>query len=371
MLHAALMNDAVSIRLSESERAALEAICRRRKVEALVWKRARAFLLLDAGEDARTVCRILDIGPTVLTEWKSAFSRDGLSFFGLKDYSPRQGHLSVAQEEALKAHLCDNAPRNTDQVRAHVLAQYGCSYCASGAAKMMHRLGFEYTKPQVLPAKADAAQQEAFIADYEALLRRLGADEMVVFSDAVHPTHQSRPAHGWFPRGRKTAIRASSGRQRLNIQGALDLETFRFTFVEAEKINADTTRQLLEKLEVANPSMTTIHVFLDNARYHHAKVLQPWLNAPGRRIRLHFLPPYAPHLNPIERLWGVMHRCVTHNRHYETFNQFADAVLGFFRKTLPDKWEEFRDTVTDNFRVVSHTQYKMIQNAGHQVNSVA
>jgi len=63
----------------------------------------------------------------------------------------------------------------------------------------------------------------------------LGDDEMVVFSDAVHPTHQSRPAHGWFPKAQKIAIKASSGRGRLNIQGALDLETFKFTFVEAEK----------------------------------------------------------------------------------------------------------------------------------------
>jgi hypothetical protein len=66
------------------------------------------------------------------------------------------------------------------------------------------------------------------------------ADEMVVFSDAVHPEHQSRPTHGWFAKGQKTALKAASGRKRLNIQGALDLETFQFTFVEGEKINAGT-----------------------------------------------------------------------------------------------------------------------------------
>ena len=76
-----------TVSLSADQRLALEALCRRRKVEALVWKRARAFLLLDAEEDAGTVCRILDIGPTVLTEWQFAFSGAGLSFFGLKDYS--------------------------------------------------------------------------------------------------------------------------------------------------------------------------------------------------------------------------------------------------------------------------------------------
>ncbi len=349
-----------SVSLTDEQHLALEAICRRRKVDALVWKRARAFLLLDAGYDTKTICEVLDIGPTVLAEWRFAFAGAGLSFFGLKDYSQRQGHLSVAQERVLKAHFGDHPARSVDDVCAYVLAEYGLSYSPSGAAKLMCRLGFEYKKPKSLPEQADEAMQAAFIARYETLMTGLGADEMVVFSDAVHPEYQSRPAHGWFLKGQKTAVKATSGRKRLNIQGALDLETFQFTFVESEKINARTTRQMLEKLECKNPTMTAIHVFLDNARYHHAKVLQPWLEKSERRVRLHFLPPYAPHLNPIERLWGVMHKWVTHNRHYATFNQFTDAILGFLRKTLPDRWREFRDTVTDNFRIISLDDYKVI-----------
>jgi hypothetical protein len=122
------------------------------------------------------------------------------------------------------------------------------------------------------------------IAHYEALMTGLRADEMVVFSDAVHPEHQSRPAHRWFPKTQKIALKATSGRKRLNIQGALDLETFQFTFVESEKINAQITQQMLEKLEAKNPTMTAIHVFLDNARYHHAKILQPWLEISDQQV---------------------------------------------------------------------------------------
>ena len=262
--------------------------------------------------------------------------------------------MSFAQEAELKAHFSNTPPRNADEVRARILAEYGQSYCSPGAAKLMSRPGFEYRKPQVLPARADEAVQEAFIAACGALMRGLDDDGMVVFPDAVHPTRQSRPAHGWFPGDQKTAIKAGSGRGRLNIQGATDPGTFRFTFVGAEKINARTTRQMPEKPEPANPSMTAVHVFADNARCHHAKVLQPWLNAPDRRVKLHFLPPYAPHLNPVERLWGVMHKRVTRNR------QFADAVAGFFRQTLPDKWHGFRDTVTDNFRVIPLRKYRLI-----------
>jgi transposase len=117
-----------SVTLTENQRSALQAICRRRKVDALVWKRARAFLLLDAGYDAKTICEILDIGPTVLTEWRFAFAGMGLSFFGLKDYSQRQGHLSSEQERATQAHFTGHSARNADEICAYILAEYGQSY---------------------------------------------------------------------------------------------------------------------------------------------------------------------------------------------------------------------------------------------------
>ena len=45
---------------------------------------------------------------------------------------------------------------------------------------------------------------------------------------------------------------------------------------------------------------------------------------------MHFLPPYAPHLNPIERFWAVMHMWVTHNQYYATYDEFTAAILKFF-----------------------------------------
>jgi transposase len=72
-------------------------------------------------------------------------------------------------------------------------------------------------------------------------------------------------------------------------------------------VDALSTIMLLMAIEAMYPAMRLIHVFLDNARYHHARLVQAWLAQPDRRIKLHFIPAYCPHLNPIERLWGLMH----------------------------------------------------------------
>ena len=102
--------------------------------------------------------------------------------------------------------------------------------------------------------------------------------------------------------------------------------------IEVVTVDAVSTIRLLESIAALYPMLALIHVFLDNARYHHAKLVQEWLARPGCRIKLHFIPSYCPHLNPIERLWGLMHRNVTHNKCYATCAQFADATLGFLRQ---------------------------------------
>ena len=162
-----------------------------------------------------------------------------------------------------------------------------------GKAELAGAIGNDHgalEKPKALPMGADEATQVTHIEADEALLNGLENDESVVFADAVHPGYQSRLARGCFPRDEKIAIKATSRRKRLNIHGAFDLETSRLIWVEGERISAQTTLTLLEKLEAAYPNKRVIHVFLDNARYHHAKMLRPRLERVDCRIRLHFLP---------------------------------------------------------------------------------
>jgi hypothetical protein len=51
----------------------------------------------------------------------------------------------------------------------------------------------------------------------------LGNDEVVLFADAVHPTYAARPVGCWAPKQNKLAIEQTSGRERINIHGAINL----------------------------------------------------------------------------------------------------------------------------------------------------
>ena len=126
---------------------------------------------------------------------------------------------------------------------------------------MLHRLGLEYHKPNVIPRKLDEEKQRAFIEGYEKLLNSLGDDEAVLFADAVHPTHAARPVGCWAPSQEKFAIEQTSGRQRINIHGAIDLETGQTRMIEALTIDAASTIRLLQSIEALYPMLALIHVF--------------------------------------------------------------------------------------------------------------
>ena len=169
-------------------------------------------------------------------------------------------------------------------------------------------------------------------------------------------------------RGLSAAGRPNKTSSRLSRRAGVNASTFTAPSIsdrtnpddEVETVDAVSTIKLLEAIEALYPLLALIHVFLDNASYHHAKIMREWLAQPGRRIKLHFIPAYCPHLNPIERLWGVMHRNITHNKTYATCTQFADATLEFLREKVPRSWAQLRDSVTDNFRVISPKDFRVV-----------
>src|SRR5271165_1451056 len=310
--------------LSEEDRKALIALARDGSSPGRVTRRANALVLLDDGMSCQQVARVLLFDDDTIRGWYELFERSGFDGLTRFDMGGSSSKLSADQAEALKVWVAATLPRSTRQVGAWIAKEFALVYeSRSGLIALLHRLGLEYHKPEVISRNLDEEAQRAFIASYENTLNSMGDDEVVVFVDAVHPTHAARPVGCWSPKEQKLAIEQTSGRERINVHGAINLESGQTRMIEAETIDAISTIRLLEALEALYPLMVCIHVFLDNARYHHAKLVSEWLSRPGCRIKLHFLPTYCPHLNPIERLWGVMHKHVTHNKTYETCAQFA------------------------------------------------
>ena len=108
--------------------------------------------------------------------------------------------------------------------------------------------------------------------------------------------------------------------------GVVSLSTGKFVRAMCNVFNAETFKDFLKKLLRHRSRGKRMVIALDNARYHHAVLLAPFLREYRSVLRMLFLPPYSPQLTPIERVWKLARRIATHNRYFATLAEVLDAV---------------------------------------------
>lgn len=120
-------------------------------------------------------------------------------------------------------------------------------------------------------------------------------------------------------------------RKKVSIFGSVNVHNGHFLYMISTIFNAETFAEHLKQLILQRPKGKKILLILDNARYHHAILIRPWLEENKRKIELFFLPPYSPELNPAELIWKFSRYSVTHNRYFPTIDDLSDALEMKFR----------------------------------------
>ena len=218
--------------------------------------------------------------------------------------------------------------------------------------------GFSYKKPAVIPGKADKEAQEKWIKEYRQLKEELSNDEVLCFMDGVHKAHNTKPSCGWIEKGTRKEIPSNTGRQRINLSGAIDIVSKNVVFQEDETLDAESTIRFLRRIETTYADKKKVYVFCDNARYYRNKKVQSYLET--SKISMRFLPPYSPNLNPIERLWKLMNENVINNKYYKEFIEFKNSVLSFLGSLSDPPKELFKvlqRRITDNFQVFNFCKF--------------
>src|SRR5271156_5015913 len=208
------------------------------------------------------------------------------------------GFLSKEQSAELAAHVEQRLYVKASEVVAYAHETYGIRYSVRGMTDWLKRHDFTFHQPCGVPAKADEAKQAAFVEHYESLKSSLGDDDQIVFLDGVHPSHAVRFMRGWIRKGQRREIPTNASHKRLNILGALNLETMTLHRREYDTLNAAAAIDFLTLLLALMPR-GALHVSLDRGRYQHCAAVWTFA-AQNPRLRLHYLPPYSPNINAVE-----------------------------------------------------------------------
>lgn len=165
------------------------------------------------------------------------------------------------------------------------------------------------------------------------LLENLPDDEVAVYADEVDIHLNPKIGLDWMVCGQQKAVRTPGRNEKRYLAGAQDVRTGRLIWVEGESKNSLLFILLLWELVNHYSEARRIHVILDNYSIHSTKQVQLDLETEaGRRLRLHFLPPYCPDHNKIERTWQDLHAHVTRNHQCATMKDLMMCVRHYLRK---------------------------------------
>jgi len=150
-------------------------------------------------------------------------------------------------------------------------------------------------------------------------------------------------------------LKAPSGRQRLNVLGALNAVTHELiTVINDVYINSQSVCDLLWKIARLN-LQTPVTLVLDNARYQRAGIVQQL--AAQLNIELLFLPAYSPNLNLIERLWKFVKKQCLYSRYYAEFQTFSSAIIDCLQKTHSTYKQQLDSLLTLEFQTFKKSQF--------------
>ena len=279
---------------------------------------------------------------------------EALKTFGYKGFeSLLSGHRTTLEDYFRK-----NPPRTAKEAAAKVEELTGQDLSVDEVRRFMRQMGMKPLKTGHVPGKADPEKQERFLDEKLMPLIQMAqaGDCHLFFVDAAY--FVLAPFVGVLWCFARIFIKAASGRNRINVLGALHFVTHKMeTIVNTTYINAETIVELMKKLAKAYKNKP-LHLVLDNARYQHCDYVKE--QALLLHIHLVFLPPYSPNLNLIERVWRYIKKEVLRTRYFDCAQKFHQAIqqalsdINYNSKTRND----LKSLITPNFQTFAQNLYQ-------------
>ena len=307
--------------------------------------RATILLLYAEGRSSAEIAAAVRYDVSAVRKVRQRFEAIGEAAVGDGRRTARPRVIDEDSLEALRAILVATpaqigSPRPTWTRELLVMAleeTTGLSVSLSTMSRMLRRAGARHgmAKPIVLCHWPKARRQRR-LREIRALVASAPQREAVLYSDEVDIHLNPRIGRDWMLPGQQRRVLTPGKNAKHYIAGALDARTGAIHWVEHGTKTTHLFLLMLERLVDAYPEAPKIHVILDNYVIHKTRTVEAWLRSDlGKRVRLHFLPPYCPDHNRIERLWRDLHANVTRNHRHTVLDALMDDVARWLNQAGP------------------------------------
>ena len=224
-------------------------------------------------------------------------------------------------------------PTWTQELLAEVMGQLsGVKVHRSTMSRALALIGARLGRPKptvACPWSSSARRRRQ--RQLQRLVQALPPTELLFYEDEVDIHLNPKIGPDWMNRGKQKYVVTPGQNQKRYLAGALDVRTGLLLWCQSERKNSLLFIDLLHRLVQSNPQAQVIHLILDNFKIHDSKAVQAAVAALEERVKLHFLPPYCPDDNRIERVWLDLHANVTRNHRCASMTQLMTEVRRYLR----------------------------------------
>jgi transposase len=334
------------LRLSRAVRRRLQRLDRKTR-DADLRVRCRVVLKVAQGLSARSAAREVGCVPSTAARIVAAFLAEGEA--SLFDGRSENGHRKVDEdvrqglrEIVVATPATFGLQRSTWSLEALALVvarQLEVWISIGHLWKVLRDLQIRWkcAKP-IVACPWPAWRRKRRIRELRALEAERRPREVVLFADEVDINLNPRIGRDWMLPGQQKLVLTPGQNQKAYIAGAYDPRTGRIVCVDGDRKAVWLFLNLLRALLVVYRSARKIHLILDNYGIHKSEAVVAFLQEVGGKIQLHFLPPYCPEENRIERLWKDVHDNITRNHRCKRLEELLDQVSAYLASRLQVAW---------------------------------
>jgi len=327
-------------KLSRRERSVLRTLAKS-SPDAGLRCRSKGVLSLVQGHSVQEIHRGGLCSTSQVYRVAQRFVEQGLS--GLGDRRQDNGDAKVTEAyECRLLLIVAGSPRDfrqrrptwTQELLMKVLHQQtGVAVSRSTMSRLLKRLRVRLGRPKpIVGCPWKKAKKNRRLCAIRRLMAQLPADEVVVYVDEVDIHLNPKIGPDWMLRGTQKTVLTPGKNEKRYLAGALNAQTGRLTWVEWDRKTSDLFILLLWRLYKEYASAKRIHVVLDNYRIHSSQQTTLALKSLQGKVCLHFLPPYCPDHNRIERVWKDLHDNVTRNHCCRDLKELMKEVRADLRQ---------------------------------------
>ena len=313
----------------------------------IVQKRMAAVYFKTFGMTNKMIAKLIGLNREIVGDWIRSYQTGGFDALCRFNYGTNKSELENNSEGILDS-FTQHPPMTANEAKARIEEISGISRSPSQVRGFMKRHGLRYLQIGHIPAKADTVKQQQWVKEkLEPAIEEAQNGKCHLLSmDAVHFILQPFICALWCKV--RLFIKASAGRNRINVLGAVNAITKEIiTFNNTTYINAETIIIFIKQLRNHYGNLP-LKIILDSARYQHCHLVEE--AARSLNITLLFLPSYSPNLNIIERLWKFTKKKILYAKYYETAPQFHAAIINFFETVNQKYMDDLQNLMTLKFQ---------------------